>query len=151
MMLSEATVTLLWVNADEAVAWRWRDGDGRLLVRMESEVPTRHRSMGHIRRASGERHGGSGPRSAQEGHRLEHLHAFLTQVQAVLPTDDELLLLGDGTVVEQLAARVRADDAHHRRTRTVQVQKAERMTDRQLVARLREFAGDPPRRMLARR
>jgi hypothetical protein len=150
-MISEAPVTLLWVNADEAVAWRWRDRHGELLARLESEVPTHHRSMGHVRMASGDRHGGSGPRSAQEGHRLEHLRAFLAEVQAVLPGDDDLLLLGDGTVVEQLAVRVRADDAHHRRTRTVEVHHAERMTDRKLIARLREFAADPPRRVLVRR
>lgn len=151
MTVSEGAVTLLWVNADEAVAWRWQEGHEQLLGRMESEVPTHHRSMGHVRRASGDRHGGSGPRSAQEGHRLEHLRAFLAEVRAALPPDDDLLLLGDGTVVDQLGARIREEDTHHRRTRTVEVHHAERMTDRQLIARLRGFAGDPPRRVLARR
>src|SRR5487761_2483641 len=87
---------------------------------------------------------------AGEGHRDEHMRTFFAQVAHVLPADDDLLLIGDGEVVEHFAEQVRADDQGHGRTRRVEVEKAGPLTERQLLARTRTFAGSPARRRLPR-
>jgi hypothetical protein len=61
-------------------------------------------------------------------------------------TDDDLLIMGPGVVHERLARRVRASDRDHGRTRIVSCRTAAPATDRQLIARLRLFAGAAPRR-----
>jgi hypothetical protein len=64
-----------------------------------------------------------------------------------VPTEDDLLILGPGTVPEQLERHVVEGDAHHGRGRVVAYEAAAPLTTRQLAARLRTFAGvEPPRR-----
>lgn len=151
MSTEERAATAVRIDAEEAIIWRWRDGAGTPAQRLVSDVPAHHKSTGHVAEPGGERHGGSGPRSAQEGHRLEHLRAFLVQVEAALPAEDDLLLIGDGTVVEHLAAHLNAADATHGRERRIELAHSGPVTDRQMVARLRVFAGDPaPRRGIRR-
>ena len=151
MTSEERTASVVWIDADKATVWRWHDGEDSLLQRLVSEVPAHHKSTGHIGEAGGERHGGSGPRSGQEGHRREHLRVFLSQVERILPPDDDLLLLGDGVVVEYLAVRLHSDNVKHRRERRLEVAHSGPLSDPQLVARLRAFAGDPAPRRLPRR
>jgi hypothetical protein len=74
------------------------------------------------------------------------MRTFFAQVSHVLPVDDDLLLLGDGEVVEHFAELVRADDKSHGRTRRIVVEKGGPITERQLLARVRTFAGSPARR-----
>ena len=139
--------TLVWIDERLAVIARWRDGAARL-ERVESEVPNRHRSTGHVRHDPAVRHGGGGaPQTAGEPHRLEHLARFLDAVAARLPEDEDVVFLGPGTVRDHLRTRVLDADAEHRRTRAVTSQASARLTDRQLVARLRRLSGaEPPRR-----
>jgi hypothetical protein len=136
--------TAVWVNATSATVVRWGPG----LVRrshLDSQVPAHHRSTGQVTAPGGERHGGTGPRAAGERHRLEHLRAFLTQVRATLPEDD-LLLVGDGVVVERLAKVVRDADTARGLARRIEVRRHAPLTEGQLLAMLRRFAGAPPRR-----
>ena len=109
--------------------------------RIDSTVPGRHRSTG---RPPTESH------PAGEGHRDEHMRTFFAQVSHVLPVDDDLLLLGDGEVVEHFAELVRADDKSHGRTRRIEVERSGQITERQLLARVRTFAGSPARRQALR-
>jgi hypothetical protein len=51
-------------------------------------------------------------------------------------------------VVEHFADHIRSDDANHGRQRRIQVEKSGPITDRQLLARIRTFAGSPARRTL---
>lgn len=74
------------------------------------------------------------------------MRIFLDQVARVLPVDDDLLLVGDGEVVEHFANRVRADDDRHGHERRVQVERSGPITEPQLVARIRTFAGSPAKR-----
>ena len=67
-----------------------------------------------------------------------------------LPVDDDLLLIGDGEVVEHFAEQVRADDQSRGRTRRIDVEKGCPLTERQLPARTRTFAGSPAKRRLPR-
>jgi hypothetical protein len=78
------------------------------------------------------------------------MRTFFAQVAHVLPADDDLLLIGDGEVVEHFAEQVRADDQGHGRTRRIEVEKGGPLTERQLLARVRTFAGSPAKRRLPR-
>jgi hypothetical protein len=138
--------TLVWIDAREAVIIHLR-GDLMRLERMESDVPAHHRSSGHVRHDPSVRHGGGGPpQSAGEPHRIEHLDRFVGAVANHLADGDDLLILGPGTVHERLARHVTERGSLHRSIRDVACQTSPRMTDRQLVARLRRFVGVEPRR-----
>jgi hypothetical protein len=63
-----------------------------------------------------------------------------------LSIEDALPLIGDGEVVQHFAILVRADDARRGRERGVEVLRSGPQTERQLVARVRAFAGLPARR-----
>lgn len=124
----------------------WADGEAKV-DRIESDVPAHHRSTGHVRHDPAIRHGGGGtPQTADEPRRLEHLVRFMSEVEARLLADDDLLLLGPGTVHEHLAQRLQERDHRYGITRTIECRTAPRMTDRQLVARLRRAMGAEPRR-----
>jgi hypothetical protein len=141
--------TLVWIDAREAVIVRWQDDRARL-ERVESEVPAHHKATGHVRHDPGVRHGGGGPvQTAGEPHRLEHLERFVVEIASRLAPDDDLLILGPGTVCERLERHVLESDAHHGRHRRTTCEAASPLTDRQLIARLRQFAGVETRRRTA--
>ncbi len=140
--------TAVWIDARHAVLVRWPEAEGGP-ARIESNVPPHHRSSGPLNEKGGARHGGGGASGVRERHRLEHLRLFVDEVRAALPAGD-LLLVGDGAVVDRLAAVIHAEDARLMRARRVAVEHRARLTDGQLVERLREFAGSPPRRQRPR-
>jgi len=128
--------TGVWISANSATVLRWSP-DITVRHHIDSTVPGRHRSTG---RPPTEEHSGG------EGHRDEHMRAFLDHVSRVLAVDDDLLLVGDGEVVEHLADSIRADDAVHGRERRIHVEKSGPITEPQLLARIRTFAGSPAKR-----
>lgn len=137
--------TLVWIDAREAVILRLDKHRARI-ARVESEVPAHHRATGHVRHDPGIRHGGGGPRSAGEPHRIEHLDLFVAGVAGRLAAGDDLLILGPGTVHERLARQLSQIDGRHGDARRIACEASPPMTDRQLVARLRRFAGVEQRR-----
>lgn len=139
--------TLVWIDAKEAVIVRM-DGGRPRFERVESDVPAHHRATGHVRHDPRVRHGGGGsaPQSAGETHRLEHLDRFVGDIATRVGAGDDLLVLGSGTVHERLARQLSESDEHHGRRRAITCETSPRLTDRQLVARLRRFAGVEPRR-----
>jgi hypothetical protein len=138
--------TLVWIDSRQAIIVRWLDGEARL-ERLESEVPAHHRATGHIRHDPAIRHGGGDVlQTAGEPHRLQHLKRFVVEVANRLPPRGDLLILGPGTVHERLERHVADSDAHHRRDREIASEASPPLTDRQLVARLRAFAGAETRR-----
>ena len=132
--------TGIWISAESATTLRWSP-ELTVRHRIDSTIPSRHRSTG---RPPTEDHPGG------EGHRDEHMRAFFDHVARVLPADDDLLLVGDGEVVEHFADRIRADDADHRRVRRIEVEKSGPITQRQLLVRIRAFAGASAKRSLPR-
>ena len=128
------------ISADSALVLRWSP-DLTVRHRIYSTVPGRHRSTGH---APTEKHPGA------EGHRDEHMRMFFVEVAALVAAEDDLLLVGDGEVVEHFAGHVHEEDQGHLRTRRIEVEKAGSLTERQLLARIRTFAGTPAQRQLPR-
>ena len=80
-----------------------------------------------------------------DSRREEHLRPFRDQVVHALARGDELFMGGAGAV-GHLAAELRADDAKHGRARRIEVVVSGPLTERQLIARTRAFAGQPARR-----
>ncbi len=137
--------TLVWIDSRQAVIVRW-DGAARF-IRIESDVPAHRRSTGHVAHNPWIRQGGGGsPQEAGERHRLEHLHRFISQVEARLEPEDEIEILGPGTVRERLAHLVETNDQRRGRPRRVRTHPAGPLTEAQLVALVRDAAGDPPGR-----
>ena len=137
--------SLVWIDARKAVVARWHAGEVRL-QRLRSDVPPHHRATGHVRYDPTVRHGGGAPQDAGERNRLEHLTRFVDLVATHVPSDDDLAILGPGTVRDRLEHVIRESDRHASRTRDVTCQAAGRLTEPQLVARLRHLAGaDDPR------
>jgi hypothetical protein len=138
-------LTLVWIDAREAKIVRLRR-ERADVVRLTSDVPAHHRATGRVRHDPSVRHGGGGrPQTAGEPRRLEHLDRFVADVTDRLAHDGDVLVLGPGTVRERLVRRLRAGDEHHGRQRTISCETAPRLTDRQLVARLRHAMGVEPR------
>ena len=117
-------ITLAWLDAEEAILLRCPGigsppGDP-VPERLSSDVPSRHRAPGHVRHDPRVRPGGGIPDDRLE-RRREPAH-------------------------ERRVAELRAGDSRVRRARPVESRPAGRMTDRQLVARLRQSAGVAPER-----
>jgi hypothetical protein len=137
--MTAGSVTLAWIDSRQAYVVRWRDGEAHT-KHLESDVPAHRAESGFT------------PQDEVESHRLEHLARFVAQVAAQLPTADDLLLIGPGTVRERLANEVAQQDAQHHHQRRVACRPAGPMTVPQLIATLRHEIGDePPRKPVRRR
>ena len=137
--------TLVWIDTREAVVAHWQAGEVRL-ERLQSDVPAHHRATGHVRYDPSIRHGGVAPKESGEAKRLEHLARFVAQVASRIPPSDDLVILGPGSVRDRLEHHVLDADRHASRARIVTCHAAARLTDRQLIARLRHVAGADQRR-----
>lgn len=102
--MTSPRTTGVWISADSATMFRWSP-EFSVRHRIDSTVPGRHRSTG---RPPTEDHPGG------EGHRDGHMRTFFDQVTHTVPVDDDLLLVGDGEVVEHFADHIRSDDAKPR-------------------------------------
>lgn len=138
-------IALVWIDAEGARILRWVGKVSRTVI--ESDVPVQERSTHHVRHDPRTRHGGGG-RGADDvaRHRTEHLRRFLGRVEAALRDDEEVDILGTGTLGDRLASRLRRDDHGHGRSRPITAEHSMPMADRQLTARLRERVGESPRR-----
>lgn len=140
-----ATATLVWIDGKLAILARW-DGEPTIL-RFWADIPKRHRSVGHVHRDPGVRHGGGGPvEDHMERVRAERERAFLAEVEAAIAASDDLVIIGPGVIHEHLAHRMLEHDRQHRRGRTIRSEHSDNLTEHQIVARLRTIVGaDPPR------
>ncbi len=131
--------TGVWISASSAVVLGWSPGGIDHRNSIESLVPGRHRSTGRPPTAD---------HPSGEGHRDERMRVFFARVDAALPARDDVLLVGDGEVVEHFADHLRSEDFVSGFTRRVELVKSGPITERQLLARIRGFAGSPALRVL---
>jgi len=130
--------TVVWIDSRRALLVRW-DGAPHV-VRLESEVPPRRRGGEHVTHDAILRTMGA---PDPDRHRSEHLRQFLEQVAARIDPRDAVEIVGHGPVHERLADLVAEQDARHGRSREVTARPAKVLTEAQLIARVREIAGDP--------
>ena len=133
--------TLVWIDSERALIVRW-DGSATV-TQIESEVPSHRRMGGHVSHDANLRTIGS---PSPDPHRLEHLRHYLRQVADRLEPSDPIEVIGPGTVHEHLADLLIEEGRHQGRSRVVLATSAARLSEAQLIARLRTAAGDPPRR-----
>jgi hypothetical protein len=131
--------TGVWISAASATVLRWAPDGVVSRQQIESLVPGRHRSTGRPPTEDN---------PAGEGHRDERMRVFFAQINAAVAIEDDLLLVGDGEVVDHFAEQVRAHDRDHNTQRRIGLAKSGPMSEPQLIARIREFAGSPARRTL---
>jgi broad specificity phosphatase PhoE len=141
----EGTGVLVWIDAREAVIVRWT-GEKASIDRLASDVPAHTRATRHVRYDPLIRHGGGGGQQAAERRRVEHLDRFVQAVADRVDGDKDVVVIGHGMVHEQLDTRLRELDAERHRSRTISVRRADRATERQLVAELRAHLGASPKR-----
>jgi len=140
--------TLVWIDAHEAVVVSWMGGEAHV-EHLESDVPDHRKSTGYVRHDPGVRRGGGSgaPQPSGEPRREEHLNHFVELVARRLPAEDDLRILGPGTVRERLGRRIHEQDHHLAQPRIVTVTASGPRTDRQLIAELRrEVGAEAPRR-----
>ena len=140
---TEGATTLVWIDSEEAIIVRWTDRAS--VERVRSDIPGRGRSDGHTPIADLRRDGGA--MDAHERARREELRRFADEVACRVPDSDDVLVVGPGVLRGRLERVIRADDRHHGRGRLVHSAAAERLTEQELVARVRKLAGDAPQRM----
>jgi hypothetical protein len=141
-------VALVWIDSEGACILRWR---GRVVVeRIAADIPQHVHSTAHVRHDPGVRHGGSGRgQDDAERRRNERLRAFLANVAGRLTGEDEIDIIGSGTLCDRLANRIRRAAHGRPAIPTVEVQHVDRITKGQLAARLRERLDMPRRRVTA--
>ncbi|HYO42417.1 MAG TPA: hypothetical protein VES19_04395 [Candidatus Limnocylindrales bacterium] len=140
---TEGATTLVWIDSEEAIIVRW--ADRAAVERVRSEVPGRHRSDGHSTLADAMRIDG-GAMDAHERARRDELRHFVDAVACRVPDTDDVMVVGPGVLRGRLERVIRADDRHHGRRRLVHSGAAERLTEQELVARVRAIAGEAPPR-----
>jgi hypothetical protein len=146
MSQGPAPATIVWIDSREAWIVRWPGGI-ESAEHLESDVPPHRRTTGTGQHDPGRsRFGGSTPQPPVEGRRLEHLARFVDQVAERLPATDDVLILGPGTVREQLWRELNAADERAHRARRLSMRPSPPLTVPQLVAELRAEVGDAPRR-----
>jgi hypothetical protein len=135
-------VALVWIDAEGARILRWTGTLSEMVI--DADVPIHERSTHHVRHDPRTRHGGGG-RGADEvaRHRTEHLRRFFGRVEAALGDDEEVDILGTGTLGDRLASRLKWGDHGNGRSRRITAGHSMPMTDRQLAARLKDRVGSP--------
>jgi hypothetical protein len=138
-VVTTAHTTGVWISAASATVLRWGSSGVAHREVIESMVPGKHRATGRPPFSS---------HPADEGQRDERMRVFFSRLDAAVPAGDDLLLVGDGEVIDHFAAHVRSGDAASGATRRLELVKSGPLTERQLLARMREFAGVPAPRIL---
>jgi hypothetical protein len=145
--LPASRATVVWIDGRRATVAHWVGHP--IVATFEADVPSRHRSTGHIRHDPSIRHGGGGvPDDRIARDRAGHVARHLDRVVDAIPTSGPVLVLGPAELGEKLAARLRAADRQAHRVRPIDIEHSGPLTERQLVARLRALGGSPPKRRI---
>ena len=144
------TGSAVWVDGTSAVVVCWVGHP--VVYHIEDEVPSRHRSTGHIRHDPAVRHGGGGVVAEQlERDRIRHRRAHLRRVASLVPDTGPVLIIGPGSARLELERVLVAADRRCRRERSVSSEASGRLSDRELIARLRASVGAAPGRRIVGR
>ena len=117
---AERMTTLAWIDSREAILVRLVD-DGASVRRIVSEVPAHRRSTGHVRHDLSCGTGAASISAKVDQRRRGRLDAFLDDVMGRLPSDEDVLILGPGTLGRRRANRVRSRDAAAHAARRIDV------------------------------
>lgn len=145
-IVTTRSAVICWVDARGARLVRWTDGPA--IERIVAEIPSRHVSTGHVRHDPLVRQGGGGAAQDRIARDREgHIREYVAAIAGAIHDDEDVEVLGPTGIREELAQLLREDDRHHGRDRHVGTAPAIRLSDGQLVARLRARIGQAPHRV----
>ena len=144
---TEGATTLVWIDSEEAIIVRWADradrGAGPLGRAGPAAAPSGHGPVDPAMRPST-----ATAADAQERARREELRRFVDEVACRVPDADDVTVVGPGVLRGRLERRSCAPTtATTAASRLVHSAAAERLTEQELVARVRALAGDAPPRL----
>lgn len=143
---SGRSAVVVWIDAEGATLCRWA-GAPRI-VRMASDIPSRHDSTGNVRHDPRVRSGGGG--AAQDRitrHRDGHVRDFVAAVAGAIAPDEEVEVVGPAGLRDELARLLRSEDVRRGNRRVVVTSPGFRLTEPQLIARVRERLGEAAARV----
>jgi hypothetical protein len=147
VQIGQGATTLVWIDSEEAIIVRWADRATVERVRSEARDHGFREGRGPV--ATSGRHGDGGTDLAERARR-DDLRLFVGDVADRVPPTDDVTVVGPGVLRGRLERTLRADDRRHGRRRQIHSAAADRLTEQELVARVRTLAGDePPRRGVA--
>jgi hypothetical protein len=133
--LPATQTTGIWVSSPSALILRWGLETGVTFREViKSEVEPHRRATGRP------------PFTEKPSNDHKHdnqMRAFFAQIIAALPAEDDVLLVGDGEVVGHLGQAITAHEHGRLKARRLEVVKSQPLSEPQLLARIREFAGAP--------
>jgi len=127
----------VWIDHESALLVSLDESGASRLTRIDSQVEPKHKSAGGARAAGAHHQEVMGTSHTKvENRRREHLHHFYQEVIADLGDAHVVIILGPG----QAKTDLRAEMEKHKElaSKIVHVEAADRMSERQLVARLRK-------------
>lgn len=144
VQINEGATTLVWIDSEEAIIVRW--ADRATVEHVRSSIRSHGYFEGRGPVAVSGRHGDGGADAAERARR-DDLRLFVEDIAARVPPTDDVAVVGPGVLRGRLERTLRADDRRHGRRRLIHSSAAERLTEQELVARVRTLAGDEPPRM----
>ena len=131
--------TGIWVSSPSALILRWGPETGvTFRQEIKSEVEPHRRATGRPPFTE---------KPSNDHKHDEQMRAFFAQIIALLPAEDDVLLVGDGEVVGHLGQAITSHEHGRPKARRLEVVKSKPLTEPQLLARIREFAGLPAARI----
>jgi hypothetical protein len=143
VQMNEGATTLVWIDSEEAIIVRW--ADRATVERVRSHVRSHGYFEGRGPVAVSGRHGDGGTDAAEQA-RKDDLRLFVEDVAARVPVADDVTVVGPGVLRGRLERTLRAEDRRHGRRRLIHSSAADRLTEQELVTRVRTLAGDAPPR-----
>ncbi len=140
---TDGATTLVWIDSEEAIIVRWADRATVERVRSDLHAhPGGHgNGHGHGPQGLAGRHD-AGQRDVAQRARQGDLRLFVDDVAARVPGSDAVTVVGPGVLRARLERMLRADDRRHGRHRLIHSAAADRLSEQELVARVRELAGE---------
>ena len=143
----------IWLNQRNATLVQL-DGEGdeaqTQVEHLTSDVESHHKTTGGTRGRAPfvPRSGAAGESRKQDGRREHELHTFFKQILLKVKKAEAIAIFGPGTVKSRLEKMLQADKDVRGDVRSVQ--KADKMTEKQIVARTRKVFGVSAERKLPR-
>jgi rhamnogalacturonyl hydrolase YesR len=125
----------VWIDHKNAVIVNGRDEGGEI-IKLESKMEkhVRYKEGARPKTAYGSQHYPA--EDTQDRKYIEHLNKYYDQVIALIRDANSILILGPGEAKFELEKRLGHEELHKH---VVGVETADKMTDRQLAAKVRKY------------
>lgn len=126
----------MWIDHREARVVFLSDAGEEEVKRLESGVEKHVRSTGGHRSTTPSGSQGVAAGDVQEGKFTEHLHKYYKSVIELLRDADAIVVFGPGEAKGEFQKQIKSKEFQRR---VIGVETADKMTERQLVAKVRQY------------